>query len=289
MAHAHDFTTVTLVAKYNKERIVLDGLPPSTTILQVKELIQQQTRILPKRQKLVGLTAAIGGAKGVHDQLALCELHVKGKTPVPVDRIVTIQCILMGTPEEQIFVDPGDRDDLPDVVDDFELDFNAGSAEWMQHVANEANLRDFTEKTAVQIMTPPREGKPLLVLDLDHTLMDFSSQRLQRSSSVASSSLEGGEHDEASAMKRPYMNQFLSTCYRNYDLVVWSQTSWRCVVEGKWKIVGWRSVAQSHCCCALILNQILSAFLRQVAGDQADRTGYDISSGLQILLCFGQD
>jgi ubiquitin-like domain-containing CTD phosphatase 1 len=223
MAHAHDFTTVTLVAKYNKERIVLDGLPPSTTILQVKELIQQQTRILPKRQKLVGLTAAIGGAKGVRDDLALCDLHVKGRPPAAVDRIVTLTCILMGTPEERIFVDPGDRDDLPDVIDDFELDFNAGSEGWMQHVANEANLRDFTEKTAVHVMSPPREGKPLLVLDLDRTLMDFSSQRLQMSAPAE----PGGQHDEASAMKRPYMNEFLTTCYRHYDLVVWSQTSWR--------------------------------------------------------------
>ena len=39
------------------------------------------------------------------------------------------QFILMGTPEEKIFVDPGDRDDLPDVIDDFDLDFNAGSSE----------------------------------------------------------------------------------------------------------------------------------------------------------------
>jgi ubiquitin-like domain-containing CTD phosphatase 1 len=232
MAHAHDFTTVTLVARYNKDRIVLDGLPPSTTILQVKEMIQRQTRILPKRQKLVGLAAAVGGPRGVHDQLALRELGVRGKVPVPVDRIVAVQCILMGTPEEDIFVDPGDRDDLPDVVDDFELDFNAGSAEWMNHVANEANLRDFTERTSVHIMNPPRDGKPLLVLDLDHTLMDFSSQRLQSAAvAAAAADPEGGgsgnEHDAAASMKRPYMNEFLSTCYRHFDLVVWSQTSWR--------------------------------------------------------------
>jgi ubiquitin-like domain-containing CTD phosphatase 1 len=36
----------------------------------------------------------------------------------------------MGTPEEDIFVDPSERDDLPDVLDDFGLEFNAGSDEW---------------------------------------------------------------------------------------------------------------------------------------------------------------
>lgn len=213
-----EFTTVTLVAKFAKERITLDGLPPSTTIGQVKEMIHEQTRILPKRQKLVGLVAKNGGAKNVVDDLPLSELKVKGKAGE--ERIITHQFILMGTPEEEIFVDPSERDDLPDVIDDFELDFNAGSEEWLQHVANKENLKSFTEKTAVHLMNPPRQGKPLLVLDLDHTLLDFSSRQLQQG---------GHEQGEqlASAMKRPFMNEFLTTCYRHYDLVVWSQTSWR--------------------------------------------------------------
>ena len=28
-------------------------------------------------------------------------------------------------------------------------------------------------------------------------------------------------------MKRPYMDDFLTKAYQHYDLVVWSQTSWR--------------------------------------------------------------
>jgi ubiquitin-like domain-containing CTD phosphatase 1 len=36
-----------------------------------------------------------------------------------------------------------------------------------------------------------------------------------------------GGHDVAHAMKRPYMDQFLTQCYVHWDLVVWSQTSWR--------------------------------------------------------------
>ena len=244
-AHAHDFRTITLVAKFNKERLTLDGLPPSTTIGQVKELLREQTRILPKRQKLIGLLAINGGAKGVHDLLTLGELQVKGGPTKSNsrdnndrndhDRIVTHQFILMGTPEEAIFVDPGDRDDLPDVIDDFELDFNAGSDEWMQHVANEENLRTFTEKTAIHIMNPPRPNKPLLVLDLDHTLLDFSSRQLLQTAGAASAA----DH-VAAAMKRPYMNEFLSTCYRHYDMVVWSQTSWRyvCLCKGRFPSLG---------------------------------------------------
>lgn len=93
--------------------------------------------------------------------------------------------------------------------------------QWVQHVANGENLRKFTESTIIHVMNEPREDKPLLVLDLDHTLLDFSSKRLQEATTheIGAST--------AAAMKRPYMDEFLTSAYRHYDLVVWSQTSWR--------------------------------------------------------------
>ena len=72
--------SVTLVAKFGKERITLAELDAQLTVGQVKVLLQEQTRILPKRQKLVGLIAQQGGAKGVHDDLPLSELKVKGSS-----------------------------------------------------------------------------------------------------------------------------------------------------------------------------------------------------------------
>lgn len=68
-------------------------------------------------------------------------------------------------------------------------------------------------------MNEPRENKPLLVLDLDHTLLDFSSKTLQRDTGTTGA--------VANAMKRPHMDSFLTIAYQHYDLVVWSQTSWR--------------------------------------------------------------
>jgi TFIIF-interacting CTD phosphatase-like protein len=78
-------------------------------------------------------------------------------------------------------------------------------------------------------MNEPREGKPLLVLDLDHTLLDFSSRTLQRDN--ATHQVGAGM---AAAMKRPYMDEFLTSAYKNYDLVVWSQTSWRVSLAAQW-------------------------------------------------------
>jgi ubiquitin-like domain-containing CTD phosphatase 1 len=191
---------ITLIAKYKKERIEITDLHPLTTILEVKEMLQEQTNILTKRQKLVGLLAREGGTKGVCDTLTLSELQWKGSASQ--NGVVAHQFILMGTPEEAIFVDPLHRDDLPDVIDDFELDFTAGSEEWLNHVANGEKLAQFTEHTMVHLMNQPRQGKHLLVLDLDHTLLDFSSRHIIENGGVPGS------------MKRPFMDQFLTRYVR---------------------------------------------------------------------------
>jgi ubiquitin-like domain-containing CTD phosphatase 1 len=118
---------VTLVAKWGKERITLDELPPATTIAEVKLMLSEQTRILPKRQKLIGLSS---GSGKVTDDLPLKDLKAKGsKNSKTCTTNAIFSFILMGTPEEHIFVDPHEKDDLPDVIDDFDLDFNAGSHE----------------------------------------------------------------------------------------------------------------------------------------------------------------
>jgi len=149
----------------------------------------------------------------------------------------------MGTPEEHIFVDPDDHNDLPNVVDDFDIDFNAGTEEWLAHVAKGENLKKFTESTLIHIMNEPRAGKPLMVLDLDHTLLDFSRKSIEQASNAdaiaAAADTNGNNgngngngsalttHETIERMKRPYMDEFLTRAYRSYDLVVWSQTSWR--------------------------------------------------------------
>lgn len=143
---------VTLVAKFGKERITLDDLDASVTVGEVKEMLQEQTRILPKRQKLVGLVALQGGAKGVHDNLPLSGLKVKGGSKKAAPGEATMhQFILMGTPEEEIFVDPSDRDDLPDVLDDFGLEFNAGSSEWSAVVCSSSSSSLFTVRPLIQL------------------------------------------------------------------------------------------------------------------------------------------
>ncbi len=228
---------VSLTAKWGKEKIELNDLSPSTNIAQVKDLISEKTNVLPKRQKLIGLTTLT--KVKVADQILLSELKPKSnavtKTPDGMHiKSIKYNFILMGTPEENIFVDPDDHDDLPEVVDDFDLDFNAGSQEWLAHVATGQNLKKFTESTAVHIMHEPRKGKPLMVLDLDHTLLDFSRKSIEQASTAERVAEVNGDRNSGSTtqetierMKRPFMDEFLAKAYQSYDLVVWSQTSWR--------------------------------------------------------------
>jgi len=211
---------VKLIAKFGKLKIDLADLPSNTTLGQVKELLQQKTRVLPHRQKFIGLKAKSGI---VNDATVLSDLKAKGKKG---DGVTVHQFILMGTPEESFFVDPSEKEDLPDIVDDFDLDFSAGSDQWIQHKAKESNLQKFTEKTEVHIINQPRPCKPLLVLDLDHALLDFSSSHLRDNSSSASA-IGNTDDSVANQLKRPHMDDFLQWTYKYYDLVVWSQTSWR--------------------------------------------------------------
>lgn len=255
---------VTLIAKWGKEKIELKDLPPTTNIAQVKDMLSEKTNVLPKRQKLIGLATLTKGAK-VTDDLLLSELKPKSKAMTKTEtktntntadehgiksmstKLISVKhnFILMGTAEKDIFVDPMDQnqDLLPEVVDDFDLDFNAGSQEWLAHVATGQNLKKFTDSTAVNIIHAPRTGKPLMVLDLDHTLLDFSRKSIEQAStadrqatSSSNSSSNSGDNgtnhhystqEAIERMKRPFMDEFLAKAYQSYDLVVWSQTSWR--------------------------------------------------------------
>ncbi|GMH97588.1 hypothetical protein TrVE_jg1597 [Triparma verrucosa] len=206
--------THTLIAKWSKQRLSF-SMTRTMTIYNLKTLITGRTNILQHRQKLIGLSPLQGGQ--VTDETKVEELKVKKRkktddTPSTGSTTV-LEFILMGTPESDIFIDPSDCPDLPDVVDDFGFDFNAGGEEWVRQITNSTNLQKYIKSTEIFMINPLRP-KPLLVLDLDHTLLDFSRKTLEN----------GGE---PGSLKRPYMDFFLTSLYPYYDLCIWSQTSWR--------------------------------------------------------------
>jgi len=85
---------------------------------------------------------------------------------------------------------------------------------------NIAKLERRVRNIKVDVKNPLREGKRLLVLDIDYTLFDHRS--------VA---------DTGSQLMRPYLHEFLTSAYRDYDIVIWSATSMRWIDE-KMKLLG---------------------------------------------------
>ena len=76
----------------------------------LKAAITDETQVPAKRQKLIGL---VKGALPP-DTSKLAELvGPRGEKP-------PTKFLLMGTPDDKLFVDPKDRDDLPEIIDDLD-------------------------------------------------------------------------------------------------------------------------------------------------------------------------
>jgi ubiquitin-like domain-containing CTD phosphatase 1 len=63
---------------------------------------------------------------------------------------------------------------LSDVVNDLDVDFSANPAAAESHKNDQRNIRkvrEATEKLNINIIHPLREGKRLLVLDIDYSLV----------------------------------------------------------------------------------------------------------------------
>lgn len=182
-------------------------LPKGATVLDLKEILFELTEVLPKRQKIMGLPRSVGGVT-VSDTSSLGDLRLKqdqylmmvGSREADISAIQAYEVAAMTRKEN-------------DVVNDLDLDYFAegSSTEIRYHESNQRKLRRRLETTEVRIINEPRPGKKLLVLDLDYTLIDT----------------KGMQNQAMSELSRPGLHRFLACCYRKYDLVVWSQTSWR--------------------------------------------------------------
>lgn len=84
----------------------------------------------------------------------------------------------MGTPEGQEIKDPSKLEFLPDVVNDLDVDFSANPGAAVAYLNDQRNLRkvkEHSQKLQLNIINPPREGKRLLVLDIDYSTSDHKN------------------------------------------------------------------------------------------------------------------
>lgn len=126
--------------------------------------------------------------------------------------------MMMGTREESledVLCPPPDNDD---VINDFDIEDEIVEVE-----NREENLLKISRRVKeykVEVLNPPREGKKLLVLDVDYTLFDHRS--------CAETGVE---------LMRPYLHEFLTSAYEDYDIVIWSATNMKWI-EAKMKELG---------------------------------------------------
>mmetsp|Transcript_16476 Transcript_16476/g.28581 ORF Transcript_16476/g.28581 Transcript_16476/m.28581 type:complete len:345 (-) Transcript_16476:677-1711(-) len=175
----------------------------SDTMEDLRTLIQMETGVQPENQKIFGLK--LNGKANFPDDVTFQLLKPKDNQMLKMMGSCSDTIDAMERAEAALFGE--------DIVDDFNWDSVPGSETHAQAVEAHQSLKRAVETTKVNIMNPPREGKRLLVLDLDHTLLDFSTR----------------ETTSMEQLKRPYMDTFLKSVYKHYDLVVWSQTKWHWV------------------------------------------------------------
>lgn len=87
------------------------------------------------------------------------------------------------------------------------------SDEKIQHM-----LEEVCSRPLEKLLGSPEDGKCCLVLDIDYTLFDHRWHQQVREDLKKEKSLVIPE------FKRPYLHQFLSTCYQKYDIIIWSAT-----------------------------------------------------------------
>jgi ubiquitin-like domain-containing CTD phosphatase 1 len=166
--------------------------------------------VLPNRQKLVGLKLA---SFVIDDSVKIGELLVKS-------RVSELKFMMVGTPENEIFVYEEEKQGA-DLVNDLDYDYSgsgaAGGDSEKEYILKidpsvQEKLEFVIGNSEIALINPPRRGKKLLVLDLDYTLFDMKGAP------------ESGNYMD---LKRPYTDELLKAVYPFYDIVIWSQTSWR--------------------------------------------------------------
>ncbi|XP_013400820.1 ubiquitin-like domain-containing CTD phosphatase 1 [Lingula anatina] len=212
-------TAKELTVKWSGQEYKITDLDDSDTVADLKNAISKATGVLPERQKLLGLKYK-GSVPG--DDVQLSSLKLKPNTKI----------MMMGTREESLVDVLEPPEDIPNVVNDFDV----GEEEEIEVKDREEYLNKVEKRIKsykVEVINEPREGKKLLVLDVDYTLFDHRSV---------------GETGRD--LMRPFLHEFLASAYEDYDIVIWSATSMKWI-EAKMQELGCKSNPNYKICFML--------------------------------------
>nr|ACO11703.1 Ubiquitin-like domain-containing CTD phosphatase 1 [Caligus rogercresseyi] len=194
-----------LIIKWGGKEYRIEGISGETSVLQLKQLIQEQTEVRPERQKLLNLKL---NGKPPGDEILLSSLPTKNGAKI----------MMMGSLEKDILASLTPPSNLPYVRNDLDDTDEETAVEFRPE--NLAKVQHRIEKCDIQIRNAFRPGKKLLVLDIDYTLFDHRST---------------GE--TARFLMRPYLHEFLTSAFKDYDIAIWSATSLKWIKE-KMRLLG---------------------------------------------------
>jgi len=200
-AAAEESSNLTLNCKWNAKSYEL-VCPATVTVGYVKTQLALLTNVRPHHQKLIMKTSPPN--QRLLDDRLLSDLGVKTNAKV----------MMIGNVEKDLIIDDADKLSSG-LVDDLDYDYRpvvSVADSLLADPAIRAKMDKYGARLAesVTLINPLRPGKALLVLDLDYTLFDMH-----------------GVSSDWNVLRRPYTHQFLTAAYQHFELVLWSQTSWR--------------------------------------------------------------
>uniref|UniRef100_A0A182IJ68 Ubiquitin-like domain-containing protein n=1 Tax=Anopheles atroparvus TaxID=41427 RepID=A0A182IJ68_ANOAO len=156
-----DTKEVTLIIKWSGKEYPIEDLTEHDTVAVLKHEICKKTQVRPERQKLLNLKHK---GKPVTDDIRLGALELKANFKV----------MMVGSLEADIMEASSRPTDVGSVVNDLdnEDEDNVPLENKEVYLAKiNKRIKDYTIKE----LNPPREGKRLLVLDIDYTIFDHRS------------------------------------------------------------------------------------------------------------------
>ena len=102
---------ISLTVKWQDREIVIDTLEGGNSVADLKKQLEDETQVRTINQKLMGLKARVGGATKVNDGTLISDLVLKRN----------LKIMMLGSVDEEIHKANTRPDDLPDVVDDFNV------------------------------------------------------------------------------------------------------------------------------------------------------------------------
>lgn len=197
-------TNINIIVKHSGKEYKIENLLQDHTIQYLKSQIEELTNVRIHRQKLFGIKSRTG--RLITDDMMIEETNMTDG----------MKLMMMGSQEEEIKgIELASRHGLPPLEDDLDDDELDTDARIPKEPTYMAKIFRRVKHYKIKMLNEPRPNKKLLVLDIDYTLFDHRS--------VAQT---------ASELMRPYLHEFLTSAYQDYDIVIWSATSMR-YIEAK--------------------------------------------------------